>query len=119
MLSYKLNTHFTFSMRYRYATGKPKDNYIIHRDILNQNNQIRYSKELIGRNLLRLPNFNSIDIRVNYHFKFRTVNMTIFFDIVNIVNKQIANSESFNYLTGQNYFDGLAIFPTGGLKFEF
>lgn len=119
MLSYKLNTHFTFSMRYRYATGKPKDKYIIHRDILNQSNQIRYSKELIGRNLLRLPNFNSIDIRVNYHFKFRTANMTFFFDIVNIVNKQIANSESFNYLTGQNYFDGLAIFPTGGLKFEF
>ena len=119
MLSYQLNTHFTFSMRYRYATGKPKDNYIIHRDILNQANQIRYSKEIIGRNQLRLPNFNSIDVRINYNFKFRAANMTIFIDIVNIVNKQIANGESFNYLTGQNYFDGLAIFPTGGLKFEF
>jgi hypothetical protein len=119
MLSYQLNTHFTFSMRYRYATGKPKDNYIIHRDILNQANQIRYSKEIIGRNQLRLPNFNSIDVRINYHFKFRAANMTIFIDIVNIANKQIANAESFNYLTGQNYFDGLAIFPTGGLKFEF
>jgi hypothetical protein len=119
MLSYQLNTHFTFSMRYRYATGKPKDNYIIHRDILNQANQIRYSKEIIGRNQLRLPNFNSIDVRINYNFKFRAANMTIFIDIVNIANKQIANGESFNYLTGQNYFDGLAIFPTGGLKFEF
>ncbi|MCG9881676.1 MAG: TonB-dependent receptor [Bacteroidia bacterium] len=119
MLSYKLNSHWTFSMRFRSATGKPKDDYIIHRNILDQTNQIRYSKEIIGKNRLRLPNFNSLDVRVNYQFKFKTANMTIFFDIVNIMNKQIANSESFNYLTGQNYFDGLAIFPTGGLKFEF
>ena len=119
MLSYKANKHWVFSMRYRYATGKPKDDYIIHRDVLNNAGNMRYSKELVGRNELRLPNFTSLDIRANYNFRFKTAAMTIFFDIVNVMNKQIANSESFNYLTGQNYFDGLAIFPTGGMKFEF
>jgi outer membrane receptor protein involved in Fe transport len=105
-------------MKYRYATGKPKDNYIIHRDVLNNLDYLRYSKELVGRNELRLPDFTSLDLRVNYNFKFRTANLTIFIDIVNVFNKQIANSESFNSITGQNYYDGLAIFPTGGLKFE-
>jgi hypothetical protein len=30
-----------------------------------------------------------------------------------------ARHENFNSLNGQNYYEGLAIFPTGGLKFEF
>lgn len=119
MLSYKVNNRWLFSMRYRYATGRPKDNFIIHRNVLNDVNNFRYSKELIGRNELRLPDFSSLDLRANYNFRFKTANLTIFIDIVNVVNRQIANSESFNYITGQNYFDGLAIFPTGGLKFEF
>lgn len=119
MLSYKASKHWLFSMKYRYATGKPKDNYIIHRDVLNNNDYLRYSKELVGRNELRLPDFTSLDLRANYNFKFKSATMTIFVDIVNVFNKQIANSESFNAITGQNYYDGLAIFPTGGLKFEF
>jgi hypothetical protein len=49
----------------------------------------------------------------------KTARLTAFFDVVNIANKQIANAESFNPISGKNYFDGLAIFPTGGLKFEF
>ena len=119
MLSYKASKHWLFSMKYRYATGKPKDNYIIHRDVLNNTGYLRYSKELVGRNELRLPDFTSLDLRANYNFKFKTATMTIFVDIVNVFNKQIPNSESFNAITGQNYFDGLAIFPTGGMKFEF
>lgn len=119
MLSYKVNKQWLFSMRFRYATGRPKDNYTIHRNVLNDVNNFRYSKELIGRNELRLPDFSSLDIRANYNFRVKSANLTIFIDIVNVINRQIANSESFNYITGQNYFDGLAIFPTGGLKFEF
>jgi hypothetical protein len=119
LLSYKASKHWLFSMKYRYATGKPKDNFIIHRDVLNNTNYLRYSKELVGRNELRLPDFTSLDVRANYNFKFKTATMTIFVDIVNVFNKQIANSESFNAITGQNIYDGLAIFPTGGLKFEF
>jgi hypothetical protein len=119
MLSYKATKHWLFSMKYRYATGKPKDNYIIHRNVLNSNDYLRYSKELIGRNELRLPDFKSLDLRANYNFKFKKSTMTIFIDIVNVFNKQIANSENFNAITGQNYYDGLAIFPTGGMKFEF
>jgi hypothetical protein len=119
MLSYKASKKLLFSLKYRHATGKPKDNYIIHRDVLNNPNYFRYSKEIIGRNGDRLPNFSSLDVRINYNFKFKKANLTMFMDIVNVLNKQIANNESFNAITGQNYYDGLAIFPTGGLKFEF
>ncbi len=119
LLSYKINQKWLVSGKYRYATGKPKDDYIIYENVLNQTNALRFSKELIGRNQGRLPDFSSLDFRVNYNFSFKNASLTIFMDVVNVLNKQIANAESFNYLSGQNYYDGLAIFPTGGLKFEF
>jgi hypothetical protein len=119
LLSYKLSNKWLFSGKYRYATGRPKDDFIIHKDVLPNSSSLRYSKELIGRNQARLPDFSSLDLRVNYNFRFKTAYLTVFFDVVNVFNKQIANAESFNYIGGINYYDGLAIFPTGGLKFEF
>lgn len=119
MLSYKLNKHWSFSGKYRYATGRPKDAFIIHANVLNDLNNYMYGMELVGRNQARLPHFSSLDLRVNYGFSYKKIAFTTFFDVVNVLNRQIANSESFNYLYGITYYDGLAIFPTGGLKFEF
>ncbi len=119
MASYTLNKKLSFAVKFRYATGKPKDNYITYANLINNTNYLRYSEQLIGRNANRLPDFSSLDIRVNYNFKFKSANLTMFMDIVNVLNKQIANGESFNSITGKTYYDGLAIFPTGGLKFEF
>lgn len=119
MISYKASKSFTFSTKYRYATGKPADNYIIHSNVLNNTNTLRYSKELIGQNETRLPDFQSFDIRMNYNFTYRKTSFTMFIDIVNVQNKQIPNFENFNPISGQIFYDGLAIFPTGGLKFEF
>jgi hypothetical protein len=75
--------------------------------------------ELVGRNTERLPLFSSLDLRVNYMFKINRIKFTSFFDVVNVLNRQIANNENFNYLFGKTFYDGIAIFPTGGLKFEF
>jgi hypothetical protein len=52
-------------------------------------------------------------------FKINRIKFTSFFDVVNVLNRQIANNENFNYLFGKTFYDGIAIFPTGGLKFEF
>lgn len=117
LLSYKYNTKLSFSLKYRYATGKPVDDYIINSDVFNNVNNLRYSKEIIGRNASRLPYFSSLDVRINYDFKVNKTRLTIFLDIVNVLNRQIANNENFNSITGKSYYDGLAIFPTGGLKF--
>jgi len=119
MTSYTLNDKWSFAMKYRYATGKPKDNYVIYANVLSNNDYRRYAQELVGRNANRLPDFSSLDVRINYNFRFRKAKLTIFIDVVNVLNKQIANSESFNSITGKTYYDGLAIFPTGGMKFEF
>jgi hypothetical protein len=119
LFNYKFNAKFIASIKYRYATGKPSDQFITHSNVLNTSDYYRYSKEITGINLQRLPNFNSLDIRINYSFYWKKINITAFFDAVNVRNKQIPNFENFNSFSGKTYFDGLAIFPTGGMKFEF
>jgi hypothetical protein len=52
--------------------------------------------------------------RVNSSFYLNDIKFIAFFDVVNILNRKIANSENFNYFRGKTYYDGLAIFPTGG-----
>jgi hypothetical protein len=119
LVNYKINSKWILSAKYRFATGKPSDVFIVHRNIFNDVNNYRYSKEITQVNGRRLPNFNSFDIRVNYNFRIKKSTYTMFFDIVNVRNKQIPNYENFNSFNGRPYFEGLAIFPTGGLKFEF
>lgn len=119
LVNYKVNSRLMVSMKYRYATGKPSDTYIIHANVLNDVNRYRYAKEIVGINASRLPDFHSLDFRVNYDFSFRHIALTMFMDVVNVVNRQIPNFENFNGYNGRAYYDGLAIFPTGGLKFEF
>lgn len=119
MLSYELNKKISFSGRYRLASGRPTDAYLIHRNVLNDVNNWVYSMELLGRNADRLPYFSSLDLRFNYQFRWQKAQLTAFFDVVNVLNRQIANNLNFSHVYGQPFFDGLAIFPTGGLKFEF
>jgi hypothetical protein len=119
LINYKFSSKFIASVKYRYATGKPSDEFIVHNNVFNTADYYRFSKEITGVNQQRLPDFNSLDIRINYSFYWKKINITAFFDAVNVRNKQIPNFENFNSFSGKSYFDGLAIFPTGGMKFEF
>ncbi len=119
LVSYKSNKHWLLSTKFRYATGKPTDSYIIHEDVFASSTLRRYSQELTGKNNDRLPDFISLDVRANYQFKMGKANLTAFVDIVDVLNRQIANGQQFNAVTGKTYFDGLSIFPSFGLKFLF
>ncbi|KOY87660.1 hypothetical protein AD998_17340 [bacterium 336/3] len=86
MLSYQVNKRMSLSGKYRYATGRPTDNYQIYTNILNNGNNYLYGMELLGRNQGRLPYFSSLDIRINYAFHLKKIKFTTFFDVVNILN---------------------------------
>lgn len=118
LVSYKANTHWILAAKFRYATGKPTDDYIVHENIFNSSTNIRYSLETTGRNTNRLPDFVSLDVRADYRFQIRSLGMTAFIDIVNVNNRLNANGESFNTITGKTFYEGILIFPTFGLKFQ-
>jgi hypothetical protein len=119
LISYKADKHWILSTKFRYADGKPTSVYTTHANVLNDVTHIRYSEEMLGNQQTRLPNFISWDIRINYRCQVNKLALTWFVDVTDVLNRQIANGVVFNPITGKTSYDGIAIFPTGGLKFEF
>lgn len=118
LASYKPNNKWVFSTKFRYATGRPKDSYMIHNNIFNNLKFNRYSQEIIGRNLDRLNDFISFDIRADYRVQVKKTSVIVFMDVVNVFNRFNESSDEFQFITGKTYFDGLAIFPSFGIRLE-
>lgn len=118
LASYKPNNKWIFSTKFRYATGRPKDTYIIHKDVFNNPNYIRYSQEITGKNAERLNDFISLDVRADYRVQLKKVAVTAFIDIVDLLNRYNQSSEYLQPITGKTYYDGLGTFPTFGFRIE-
>jgi len=119
LASYKPDNEWLFSAKFRYATGRPTDRYIIHANVFNDPSYLRYSQEVIGKNADRLPDFISLDIRADYKVQYETMGLTAFIDIVDALNRFNPSSEILQPLTGKTYALGLAVFPSFGLILEF
>jgi hypothetical protein len=118
LLAYSDNTRWVLSAKFRYATGRPADSYIIHANIFNDQQFIRYSEQLVGKNDYRLPAYVQLDVRADYRFKVKRSGFTAFIDIADINNRLNANAALFNFIKGRVYRDGLRIFPTFGVRFS-
>ncbi len=118
LASYKPNNKWVLSTKFRYATGRPKDSYIIHNNVFNNINYSRFSQEILSKNGNRLNDFISFDLRADYRVQIKKTSLTAFIDIVNMLNRYNQSSQSFQPITGKIYFDGLAIFPSFGIRLE-
>ena len=116
--SYKYTERWSFSGKFRYATGRPTDKYIVHSNVLNNPAYLRFSQEVTAKNGNRLADFISLDLRADYKIKTKNASWTAFIDIVDIQNRFNQSSEIFQPLTGSTYSLGLAIFPSFGLRVE-
>jgi len=116
--SYEHNKKWVFSGKFRYASGRPTDKYIVHANVFNDPSLMRYSQEVTVHNGARLADFISLDLRADYTFTRSRIRYTAFFDIVDILNRFNESSAIFQPLTGKTYLMGLAIFPTFGLRLE-
>ena len=119
LLAYNPTKHWILSTKFRYATGKPTSSYIVHYNALNNPGYIRHSQEIVGKNDLRLADFIVIDLRADYRFRPRGFVPILFVDVANINNRLNENRRLWNPIHGRTFVDGLAIFPTFGLKFEY
>jgi hypothetical protein len=84
--SYKPNTKWILSCKFRYSTGRPIDEYIVHDNVLSDPNKIRYSQEITAINGRRLADYISLDIRVDYNVPMRKGIFSAFIDLANINN---------------------------------
>lgn len=118
MASYKPNEKWILAAKFRYGTGRPVDDFIVHADALNDENRRRYAQEVTSLNGKRLPDFVSLDIRADYKMQMKKSDLTLFLDVTNILNTFNLTAEQFIPLTGNISRQGLGTFPTFGLKLE-
>lgn len=118
MGSYKPNSRWIFSGKFRYSTGRPTDSYVIHSNVLNDPTNMRYAQETTAINGDRLPDFISLDVRADYTIPRKWGTLSAFVDLVNISNRFNLNSELFIPNTGKISNVGLGVFPTFGIRAE-
>lgn len=118
LIGYELNNEWSFSAKWKYSTGRPKDTYIVHENIFNDKNNFRYSKEIVGNNDARLNDYQSLNVRIDYRHQFGKIALVTFLDVLNVYNRLNVNDEQFIEYTGKIKESGFGIIPTLGIKLE-
>ena len=90
-----------------------------HTNVLNDDSQLRFSKEITGINIGRLPNFHTLNLRMDYLFRINGLNVITFLDIINVYARENVDSLVFQERTGRNILRGRGAFPQFGVKLEF
>ena len=120
LAAWQISDEWSISARWKFASGLPTDSYIVHNDVLDNPNMLRYSREITSKNTSRFNNNHSLNLRVDYRKQlFNRFAIVTFIDIMNVYGYQNQNETEFQPETGKVTNQGFSIMPTFGLKFEF
>ena len=116
---WEINERWQLGLRWKYATGRPRDDYILHEDVLAAvGGPLRYSREYTGNNTKRWDAFHTLNMRVDYRRPIGPVDAIAFLDILNVYGATATDEEEFSTTTGMLVADDGEIFPLIGLRFE-
>lgn len=119
MVGYQLNDNWSFTAKWKSATGRPKDSYIIYEDVHNDRNNLRYSKSSIAKNSERFNAFHTLDLRVDYRAQLLDrLAITAFLELIDIFGNENYFAEYFYETTGRVEGNGSVFFPKLGFKIE-
>ena len=113
------NDRWALAAKWKYASGRPTDAFLINAYIFNDPNNLRFSKEITTNNTERLRDFHALNIRVDYRRQIGGVSVITFLDVINAYGRTNIDSLEFDERRGVNVFGDLNVFPQIGLKLEF
>lgn len=116
--SWEITQRWKLGARWKWATGRPTDDFVINSDVLGPGQPLRYSKELTQRNALRLDDYHSLNVRVDYRRTLGPVDLVAFLDVINVYAGPGAESQEFDPRRGVNVAEEGEAFPIIGLIFE-
>jgi hypothetical protein len=116
--SWEINERWKVGARWKWANGRPTDDFVINEDVLGPGQPLRYSKELTADNALRLEDYHSLNIRVDYRRPIGPVDLVAFIDVINVYGGPGANSQEFDPRNGINVVEENEAFPIIGIIFE-
>ncbi|HSC68861.1 MAG TPA: TonB-dependent receptor [Cellvibrio sp.] len=115
---WEVNERWKLSSRWKWASGKPKDVYLIHDDVLGAGQPLRYSRETIETNTDRYGDYNSLNFRADYIRAFGRTNVIVFIDVINVFGSANPSNSDFNERRGTEEIEDGEALPLIGLMFE-
>ena len=115
---WEISEHWKISGRFKWASGRPYGDAIIHENVLGDAMPLRYSKEIISNNTERFDSYSSLNIRLDYRQNFGRTQLIAFVDVINLLGADNPSSEEFNERTGENAIEDGESIPLIGLRFE-
>lgn len=119
IVGYELSKEWFVSGRWKYAVGRPKDQFVVHENVLNDPTALRFSKEITARNADRLADFHLLSVRVDYRKQLGRLALITFVELDNLYNRYNTYEDRFSELTGEETGLGFGLVGNGGFKLEF
>ena len=117
--NWEINNRWLASFRWKYSTGRPRGDFIIHEDVLRDDGgPLRYSQEFITNNTMRWDDYHQLDIRVDYRRPLGPVDLIAFVDVLNVYGSATSDEREFNPVTGEFKVDDGEPTPLIGLRVE-
>lgn len=110
---------WAFSAKWKYASGRPADAFVVHANVLPEPGPLRFAKEITGNNTGRFPAFHALNVRVDYRRRFGPVSLIGFVDVINVYGRENLDEREWDERRGLEVEDGLEVFPSIGLEFEY
>jgi hypothetical protein len=115
---WEISDRWLVGARWKYLTGRPTDAFIIHEDVLDPGQPLRYSKEITQRNVNRADDFSLLNARVDYRRPLGPVDLVAFLDVVNLYGADNSDALEFDPRRGVNVLESGEMTPFIGLRFE-
>lgn len=118
-LTWEISDRWKVAGRYKYLSGRPDDEFIVHSDVLSPGQPLRYSKEITERNVGRTSGSGSLNVRVDYRRAFGPIDVTAFLDVINVTAASSSDDTEFDYRRGIDVKDDSEAEPLIGLRLDY
>ncbi|HTF98259.1 MAG TPA: TonB-dependent receptor [Cellvibrio sp.] len=115
---WEINQRWKLSSRWKWASGKPKDVYRIHANVLGNGQPMRYSRETVDTNTTRFDSYSSLNFRADYIRNFGRTNVIAFIDVINVLGSDNPSNSDFIERYGKEEIEDGEPLPIVGLMFE-
>lgn len=117
--SWEISEHWKIGARWKWASGTPKDEFVVYEDVLVgiPDERVRFSKEITENNTDRYGSFNTMNVRVDYQRTFGDVSIIAFVDIFNVLGSSNPSNAGFNPQTGRDTSNDGSAVPLFGFRF--
>lgn len=118
-LTWEISDRWKVAGRYKYLSGRPDDEFVIHSDVLGPGEPLRFSREITERNVGRKSGYGLLNVRVDYRRAFGPIDVTAFLDVINLTAASSSDDAEFDYRRGVVVEDDSEAEPLIGLRLDY